>query len=135
LSQTELKQPIMSAKLSVLAGAVGVLLSASPLLAADAQGEHFLKESIQGNLAEVRVGQLAQELAALSGGKFDRYFIDSMVKDHKEDIAKYEKEAHSGSAAAAAYAKEILPDLRKHLQIAERLQSQLKMASAPGATG
>jgi hypothetical protein len=46
----------MSAKLSVLAGAVGVLLSASPLLASDAQGEHFLKESIQGNLAEVQVG-------------------------------------------------------------------------------
>jgi putative membrane protein len=175
---------VMNAKLITFAGAVCALLSGAPLWAADTQGEHFLKESIQGNLAEVQVGDLAQqkgasqgvkdfgatlakdhaaandkakqaaqsmgatlpsepsvkqktvyqELSALNGEQFDRHFIDSMVKDHREDIAKYQKEAQSGSGPAAGYAKEILPDLRKHLQIAERLQKEVRTASESSAT-
>jgi putative membrane protein len=69
------------------------------------------------------------ELAALSGETFDKHFVKAMVKDHQEDIAKYEKEANSGSGPAAAYAKQVLPDLRKHLQMAEQLQQQAHSAS------
>lgn len=172
----------MNIKVSLIAATVAGLLSASPAPAADSAGEHFIKESIQGNLAEVKVGGLAEqkgnsqgvkdfgatlakdhaaandkakqtaqamgaavpdaptvkqkamykEMSALSGEEFDQHFIDAMVKDHKEDIAKYEKEANSGSGPAADYAKQTLPDLRKHLQIAERLQKQQKTASASG---
>jgi len=64
------------------------------------------------------------ELAALSGKMFDEHFVKAMVKDHQEDIAKYEKEATSGSGPAAAYAKQMLPDLRKHLQMAGQMQQQ-----------
>lgn len=158
-----------------------LMFGAAPLvLAAQTAPDHFIKDAIEGNLAEVQVGDLAQqkgasqgvkefgaklahdhtaanekakqaaqslgvtpptkpgvkqammyhELSALSGEQFDRHFITGMVKDHKDDIAKYEKEAQSGSGPAAEYAKQILPDLRKHLNIAEHLEAQEKSASA-----
>jgi len=43
-----------------------------------------------------------------------------MVKDHKEDIAKYQQEARQ-SGPAADYAKQTLPKLREHLRMAENL--------------
>ncbi len=170
----------MSIKGSLIAAAVGAVLSTPLAYAADSgTDQHFIREAIQGNLAEVKVGNLAEEkgasqgvkdfgatlakdhaaandkvkqvaqsagvtpptepnakqkamykeLSALSGEQFDRHFVQGMVKDHKEDIAKYEKEAN-GSGAAADYAKQILPDLRKHLQTAQQLQQQLRSASA-----
>jgi putative membrane protein len=173
----------MNVRVSLVA-VVSAILVAPLVHAADPSGQHFIKESIEGNLAEVKVGGLAeqkgvdqgvkefgatlakdhttanekakqvaqtlgvtpptdpglkqkaiyQELSALSGAKFDKQFVHSMVKDHEEDIAKYEKEANSGSGPAAEYAKKILPDLRKHLQMAQRLQEQQRTASASGAS-
>ena len=169
----------MKIKLMIV-GALGALLAGALAQADDSSGQHFIKESIEGNLAEVKVGGLAEqkgasqgvkdfgaalvkdhgmanekakqvaqamgvsppdapgvkqkamytELAALSGETFDKHFVKAMVKDHQEDIAKYEKEANSGSGAAAAYAKQVLPDLRKHLKMAEQLQQQERSASA-----
>jgi putative membrane protein len=170
---------VMSVRTSIV-GALGALLVVSFASAAEPPAQHFIKESIEGNLAEVKVGGLAQEkgvnsgvkdfgatlakdhaaandkaqqiartlgvtpprepdakqkavyqeLAALSGSQFDQHFIQSMVKDHKEDIAKYEKQANSGSGPAADYAKATLPDLRKHLEMAERLRQEQRAASA-----
>jgi putative membrane protein len=169
----------MKIKLMIV-GALGALLGGALAQADDSSGQHFIKESIEGNLAEVKVGGLAEqkgasqgvkdfgaalvkdhgmanekakqvaqamgvsppdapgmkqkavytELSALSGETFDKHFVKAMVKDHQEDIAKYEKEANSGSGAAAAYAKQVLPDLRKHLKMAEQLQQQERSASA-----
>ena len=174
----------MSMKWSFLAVGASAILCTSLASAADRTTQHFVKESIQGNLAEVKVGNLAQQkgasqgvkefgamlvkdhsaaneraqqaaaavgvsppsqptvkqkasyqvLSALSGEKFDRHFIKSMVKDHQEDIAKYEKESNSGSGPAADYAKAILPDLRKHLEMAQRLQQAERTASSSGAS-
>jgi putative membrane protein len=163
----------------MVVGALGALLSGALVQADETSGQRFIKESIEGNLAEVKVGGLAEqkgvsqgvkdfgaalvkdhgmanekakevaramgvsppeapgvkekavyaELAALSGKTFDEHFVKAMVKDHQEDIAKFEKEANSGSGPAAAYAKQVLPDLRKHLQMAEQLQQQEHSAS------
>ena len=60
---------------------------------------------------------------------FDRQFIKDMVKDHKEDVARYEKESHK-TGPAADYAKQTLPKLRAHLKMAEDLQSSEHVASA-----
>jgi putative membrane protein len=170
----------MSTRSRLLAVGVSALLSGSLAWAAGQNEQHFVKEAIQGNLAEVDVGNLAQQkgasqgvkdfgamlakdhaaanekaeqaaatlgvtspsqpsakqkalykkLSALSGEQFDRQFIKSMVKDHEEDIAKYEKESNSGTGAAAEYAKAILPDLHKHLETAQHLQQQERTASA-----
>jgi putative membrane protein len=141
-------------------------------------GQKFIKEAIRGNLAEVKVGQLAQDkgasqgvkdfgaalvkdhekanqdatqaaqqmnvtppdkpamkeqatytkLAALSGKQFDRQFIKAMVKDHKEDIAKYQQEANK-TGPAADYAKQALPTLKAHLKMAEDLERGEHVAS------
>ena len=173
----------MKSKLSLIAGTVAATLALPLAWAAEPATapapDHFIKEAIQGNLAEVKVGGLAQEkgasegvkdfgatlakdhatandkakeaaqnlgvsppsepsakqktmyqeLEAMSGQKFDQHFVRDMVKDHKEDIAKYQKEAE-GSGPAADYAKAILPDLRKHLKTAEQLEKQQRTASA-----
>jgi putative membrane protein len=160
---------------SVLVGLTGSSLSG----AAEPSGGKFIKEAIQGNLAEVKVGQLAQEkgatqgvkdfgaalvkdhgtanekatqtaqqmnvtppgkpdmkqtqvydkLAKLSGEQFDQQFIQAMVKDHKEDVAKYERESNQ-SGPAADYAKQTLPALKAHLKMAEDLASSEHVASA-----
>ncbi len=44
-----------------------------------------------------------------------------MVEDHNKDIANYEKQASSGNGKTAALAKDTLPTLRKHLELAKGL--------------
>ena len=63
------------------------------------------------------------KLKVLSGDTFDKSFANSMVSDHKADIKEFQKEA-SKSDAAGQFAKDTLPTLQKHLQEAERIQSQ-----------
>ena len=158
---------------------VAIGLSASAALAetqvtkASRADETFIKEAMEGDLAEVNMGKLAQEkaqtegvkdfgkmleqdhsahsqkvqskaqelgvnppqepnttqksmydrLSKLPGGQFDNQFVKAMVTDHKEDIAKYEKEAKSKSPLAD-FAKETLPTLEHHLKTAESLAKQ-----------
>jgi putative membrane protein len=61
------------------------------------------------------------KLKGLSGAAFDKAFKQAMIEDHQKDIAKYEKQAASGDAQTAALAKETLPTLRKHLEMAKKL--------------
>jgi putative membrane protein len=63
----------------------------------------------------------ATKLGHLSGAAFDREFAGYMVKDHKKDIAEFEKQARVGDASTAALARKTLPTLRKHLETAEQL--------------
>jgi putative membrane protein len=60
------------------------------------------------------------KLKVLSGASFDRTFAKDMVKDHQEDIQKFQKEANKADAAGT-YAKDTLPTLQKHLQQAQQL--------------
>lgn len=68
---------------------------------------------------EARVEQ--QKLHHLHGRAFDREFARYMVKDHRKDIANFERQTRTGDATTAALARDTLPDLRKHLATAERL--------------
>jgi putative membrane protein len=56
------------------------------------------------------------------GAMRNSQFADHMVKDHEEDIQKYEKAA-TMTNAAGIYAKDALPTLRKHLETAQSLKS------------
>jgi len=137
----------------------------------DRASQTFITKAIEGNLAEVQIGQLAQEkgasegvrsfgqtlqqdhatgaqkatavatqlgvspptepnknqkamhasLGKLSGLAFDRKFASEMVKDHKKEIAEYQKAAKKQGDPAAAYATETLPTLQKHLEAAQAL--------------
>jgi len=63
-------------------------------------------------------------LAKLSGDKFDKAFAKYMVADHKQDIKEFQREAKKTNDPAASFANEVLPDLQKHLQMAQSLRSK-----------
>ena len=61
------------------------------------------------------------------GDEFDKDYIDCMIKDHKEDISDFEKEADKGSdPQLKAWASKTLPVLKHHLQMAEDTGNSLK---------
>ena len=70
-------------------------------------------------------------LASLSGSGFDPEFVKAIVKDHQQDIARYGKAVEQADNAAGVYAKETLPHLHLHLQVAEQLEGPRREASVP----
>jgi putative membrane protein len=62
------------------------------------------------------------KLSKLSGPAFDRQFAMAMMKDHKEDVAKFLKMAKQKNAVGE-FAGQTVPTLQKHLQSAEALTS------------
>ena len=68
-----------------------------------------------------------RELSEKSGADFDKAYINYMVRDHREDIALFEREAKDGrDAELKSWAAGKIPILEKHLEMAEYIQSQLK---------
>jgi putative membrane protein len=62
-------------------------------------------------------------LSKLSGPDFDREYINTMVKDHKDDISEFHHEATTGSDPAVKnLAENALPTLQEHLTLAENAQ-------------
>ena len=58
-------------------------------------------------------------LSNLSGHKFDREYMETMVKDHKEDVEKFQREAKKADDLdVKKYASEYAPVLKKHLELA-----------------
>lgn len=162
----------------VVFGAALVTSMPAALAAASKADQSFIKDAVEGNLAEIQMGQLAQQkgqtdgvksfgqmlvtdhsannekakqvaeqigvtpptepsakqkaqydkLRKLSGAAFDRAFEKMMVMDHKQDIAKFKREAEKKNDPLAQYASETLPVLQKHLDTAEQLE-QGKSAS------
>jgi putative membrane protein len=63
-----------------------------------------------------------KRLGALEGAEFDREFLLHMIREHKTAISIFENQAKNGQEADIRdYAKDHLPDLRKHLKKAEEL--------------
>lgn len=73
------------------------ILFASPCLAQDAASQKFLKEAIEGNLAEVQMGQLAQKQGTSDGV---RSFGQMLEKDHSDANKKAIAAASCGRHAA-----------------------------------
>lgn len=61
------------------------------------------------------------KLRRMHGWAFDQEFARYMVKDHRKDIADFEKQAHHGDRSTRRLAQQTLPTLRKHLRLAEGL--------------
>lgn len=68
-------------------------------------------------------------LSKEQGARFDKAFARAMVKDHKEDIAKYEKEAKS-KGPLGTFAQETVPTLQKHLKSAQEIESKGAMTGS-----
>lgn len=62
------------------------------------------------------------KLSSLRGEEFDRAYIETMVKDHEEDVRLFEREARTGTDdALKGFAEKVLPTLREHLRMAQDL--------------
>jgi putative membrane protein len=66
----------------------------------------------------------ADKLSKMSGAEFDREFVSYMVSDHQKDIEEFTKEAEANDGKVSALAKKQLPTLKKHLKLAQTLQSK-----------
>ena len=67
--------------------------------------------------------KIYERLSKEHGAKFDKAFAKAMVTDHKQDIAKYEREA-KGKGPLASFAQQTIPTLRKHLQTAQSIENK-----------
>ena len=62
-----------------------------------------------------------KKLEAESGAQFDRAYMNTMVKDHRQDVAAFKREANSGkSEEIKSFASNTLPTLEEHLRLAEK---------------
>lgn len=64
--------------------------------------------------------KLKQHLSKLSGTDFDQAYMSAMVKDHREDVAAFQRESQVGNDPdIKQFAAETLPTLQDHLKQAE----------------
>ena len=135
----------------LMAGIVAGVIVSSPGFAQDKASQKFLKEAIEGNLAEVQMGQLAEK-----NGKIDgvHSFGQMLQKDHSEanqkataaanqigmsppsepnskQKAMYEKMSKlSGDKFDRAFAKHMVADHKKDIKEYEK---EAKKDDAAGA--
>jgi putative membrane protein len=66
-------------------------------------------------------------LSQLHGAEFDRAYMQDMVKDHKNDIAEFQKEANRGkNEDLKSFASETLPTLQEHLKMAQNTAAKVR---------
>jgi putative membrane protein len=69
-----------------------------------------------------------QKISALSGEAFDRAYVKMMVKDHKKDVAEFQKESTRGADAdIKGFAARTLPTLQEHLRVIQRIDVKMKL--------
>ncbi len=72
-------------------------------------------------------------LSAKSGAEFDREYSHHLNMDHTKAIALFESATRTSDPELAQFARNTLPTLKEHKQLAEKLPGRL--TSAPGARG
>jgi putative membrane protein len=66
------------------------------------------------------------KLSKLNGTAFDKAYVSMMVKDHKKDVADFQKESKSGKDAdVKSFASTTLPTLQDHLTMVEGISSKM----------
>jgi putative membrane protein len=59
--------------------------------------------------------------------KWDKDYMDAMVKDHEKDLAEFEKEAKNGSDPnVKSFADKTAKTVREHLEMAKEIDAKLK---------
>jgi putative membrane protein len=72
-------------------------------------------------------------LAKLSGEKFDREYMKTMIDDHKTDVDKFKKQADKADDAdVKKFAAKALPTLQQHLELAQSTGQQVGAATQDG---
>lgn len=62
-----------------------------------------------------------RKLQHLHGPAFDREARRYMIEDHRKDLSEFKSQARHGDPRTAAFAKQTIPVLQKHLEQAEAL--------------
>jgi len=76
----------------------------------------------------------AEKLGKMEGAKFDREYMKMMVSDHKKTVSLFEKEAKNGKDPELKnFAATMLPDLQKHLQMAQATEQEVRKGDAAGS--
>jgi putative membrane protein len=74
-------------------------------------------------------------LEKLSGAEFDKAYMQHMVKDHKKDVAEFQKESTSAKDSdVKQFASKTLPTLQEHLQLAQQTASQVGASTGKSAS-
>ncbi len=81
---------------------------------------------------DARHQKMVDALSSKSGAAFDTAYANAMVKDHKQAIALFKQAQKSKDADIASFAAKTLPTLQQHQQLANQLDSQVKVATAGG---
>ncbi len=72
-------------------------------------------------------------LSKLDGQQFDKAFIREQVKDHKKDVAIFQRESQDAKdQAVKQYASQTLPTLQQHLQMVQSSAQQLGVNAGGG---
>jgi putative membrane protein len=78
----------------------------------------------------------ADELQKKSAEKFDREYMEHMVKEHKKDVKEFEKQAKGAKdPELKAFAQKTLPVLQSHLQAAQATYDATKGSRSSGKAG
>jgi putative membrane protein len=79
---------------------------------------------------------LTDRLDKLSGEQFDKTFTEEVLKDHKKDVAEFQREAKAsgGDSDVKSWASKTLPTLEQHLQHAQQASSMGMGAAGTSAT-
>ena len=84
--------------------------------------------SIPGDLSD-NLKEKYEDFAKKKGTEFDKDYTDFMVKEHKDDISDFKKEAEKGNdPEVRAWAAGKLSTLEHHLQMAEEAETAVKEA-------
>jgi len=68
-----------------------------------------------------------ERLSKLSGAEFDRAYMSEMLKDHKKDVAEFERESKSAKDQDVKnFAAQTLPTLQEHLKQAQSIAPSQK---------
>jgi putative membrane protein len=72
------------------------------------------------------------KLSKLSGPAFDRSYARDMVKDHKQDVSEFQKEAQNGkNETIRTVAADTLPILQDHLKEARAMDDSVSDKNVP----
>jgi putative membrane protein len=68
---------------------------------------------------------LYDRLSKLSGGDFDKAYMQAMIKDHEEDVAEFRRESQSvKDPDIREFTSKTLPTLEEHLRLARNTGSE-----------
>ncbi len=83
--------------------------------------------TLSSSTLEKRDQKELNTLNKYSGKKFDREYMKDMVKDHKEDIKDFQKEAKNGKDSdLQSFASNHISALQGHLSMAQDLEKRVK---------